>query len=408
MSVMMLLKIFSDCCICFAILGTGPVSFSIPLLLPALLCGLGAAVATFFDRKNLSVLRCLSAVIPLCCLLLADSRAAGLLLAVPAVYASGVILRGRLELEYSGYRHYFMRSLILLAVVYAVALTWNFLTQITSTVTMQMNADVVLRYGLVHLLCGVVLQRQLRLGVGNRAAGGRRQLVSLVGTTTTLVVGFLAAEPLLRRSAGMLLRQALAVLSAPVGFVVEKVGRWISNLMRSDGDEEAYEEFMDHMHSIGLGGLAGDVQPGQVPVEPGLNATALWTILVGALLLVAAIILLRSFLKRTAELDSGEQMVRMVHVPKKKKAPVFSNRSRVRQVYRDFLRVEKNLGMKLKRSDTSEDVLLRIHKDTDKTGAAQLRQVYLLARYDDRENITRTHVEQARMAIKNARQSKKV
>ena len=56
MSVMMLLKIFSDCCICFAILGSGPVSFSLPRLLPAFICGMGAAIATFFDRKNLSAL----------------------------------------------------------------------------------------------------------------------------------------------------------------------------------------------------------------------------------------------------------------------------------------------------------------------------------------------------------------
>ncbi len=406
MSAMMILKIFSDCCICFAILASGPIRFDLPLLLPACVCGIGAGIATFFDRKELPVLRWLSAAIPLCSLLLAGSREQALILALPAIYTAGVILRGKLELEYSGFRHFFIRSLGLLAVVYWVALVWDFLAQITGTAALRLDAGMILRYGLVHLLCGVVLQRQLRLGVGYRAAGGRRQMATLLGTTTTMVVGFLAAEPLMRRGAGVLIRQLLMALLTPIAYVVDLVWRFLVSLFHRDGDEKTYQEFVDHMESIMMGDLQNGPQTSQPPAEFGLNATALWAILVGALLLVAVILLLRSFFKRSAELDGGEQTVRVITAPKKKKAPAFSNRTRVRQIYRDFLRVEKNLGMGLKHSDTSLDVLQRIHPQTDRTGAGDLRQVYLAARYDDRDNITRSQVEQAKQAIKAAHRSK--
>ena len=130
-------------------------------------------------------------------------------------------------------------------------------------------------------------------------------------------------------------------------------------------------------------------------------------IFVGFLLLVAVVILLHSFYNRTAKTNVGQLNSRPVTAPRKQKSPAFSNRGRVRQIYRDFLRVEKNLGMGLQHNHTSQDVLQRIHKDTDPESAAQLRQVYLAARYDDRQGITRAQVDQARMAIKGTRRAKK-
>mgnify|MGYP003299282575 CR=1 FL=1 len=87
----------------------------------------------------------------------------------------------------------------------------------------------------------------------------------------------------------------------------------------------------------------------------------------------------------------------------KKKQPLLSNRTRVRQAYRSFLRAEQDLGMRLHSSDTSEDVLGRIHRSTDRAGAAELRNVYLVARYDERQNISRKQVDQAKHALRATR-----
>ncbi len=406
MSVMMLLKIFSDCCVCFAILGSGPITFDIPLLLPAVLCGIAAGLATFFDGKDWCLPRRLCAVLPLCCLLLAQTGGQGLILAAPALYTAAVILRGRLQLEYSGYRHFFIRSLLLLAGVLAVAFVWEFLTQLTNTQVLQLDTSVIVRYGLVHILCGVVLQRQLRLGVGSRAEGGRRQMVMLLGSSGAIVLGVLAAEPLLRKNVWAVILYLLELALTPIGFVADWLSKLFSRLLVSGGDEEIYEEFIDYIENIGLGGVHQGGQASPQPEAEPFDATVIWAVLAGLLLLIAVVILLHSFYKRTAKTNVGPLNSRPVTVPKKKKAPAFSNRGRVRQIYRDFLRVEKNLGMGLQHNHTSQDVLSRIHKSTDRESAADLRQVYLAARYDDRQTITRSQVEQARRAIKGTHGAK--
>ena len=407
MSVMMLLKIFSDCCICFAILGSGPVIFEIPLMLPAMLCGLSACIATFFDGKGWDIPRRICAVLPLLCLLWGKTTGQTIILAIPALYTAVVILRGKLELEYSGYRHFFIRSLILLAGVYALAFVWLFLTQISGAEVLQLDTSVILRYGLVHILCGVVLQRQLRLGVGYHAEGGRRQMVMLLGTSGMIVAGVLLAEPLLRKNLSAVLNYLLSLVLTPIGFVADWVSKLLARLVVSEGDEEVYEEFIEHIENVGLGGNHQMGQAGPQPEQQPFDATAIWVIFVGFLLLVAVVILLHSFYNRTAKTNVGQLNSRPVTAPRKQKSPAFSNRGRVRQIYRDFLRVEKNLGMGLQHNHTSQDVLQRIHKDTDPESAAQLRQVYLAARYDDRQGITRAQVDQARMAIKGTRRAKK-
>lgn len=405
MSVAMLLKIFSDCCIGFAILASGPVSFALPLLIPALICGVSAGIATFLEGKGLAVPRRMCCVLPFSCLLLAANGQQMLVLAVPAVYTAFVILQGKLELEYYSYRRFFLRSLALVGGVYVAAHVWIFLTQITNEVTLQLDPSIILRYGLVHLLCGVVLQRQLRLGVGNRAEGGRKQMATLLIIAATIVVGFLVAEPLLRQGIGSVLRFILSIVLIPFAFLIRLIAWLFSTLTNTENDQEVYEEFSDYMANImtGVDDLYG--KPQEQPEQTPINTTAIWAVLVGLVLLVAAVLLLRSFHKRRADADSGQLVSHVITAPKKKKVPTFSNRGRVRQLYRDFLRAEKSLGMKLKPCDTSADVLERIHPDTDRPSASDLRNMYLLARYDDRQNISRGQVERAKRALKGTRRT---
>ena len=407
MSTLMLLKVFSDCCICFAILATGPVHFAVPLLIPALICGASAGIAAFLEGKGFVALRRLCCVLPFASLLLAEGAGQILLLAIPAVYTAVTILRGELALEYSSYRHFFIRSLQLLGVLCAVGYIWNFLTQISDEATLQLDMMAIVRYGLVHLLCGVVLQRQLRLGVGYRAEGGRKQMATLLGTLGTIVVGFTLAEPLLRQGMGKLIRAALSLLLTPFAFLLEMVGRLFAWLTRSESDKKEYEEFVEYMESVLMDVEQLTGKPQEDPSVPTtINATAIWAVLVGILLLIAAILLLRSFRKRRADGDPGEKTSRVITTPKKKREPLLSNRGSVRQAYRDFLRAEKNLGMKLRKCDTSADVHQRIHPKTHAPSADALRQVYLVARYDDRQTITRRQVNEARRALKQTRQEK--
>ena len=131
------------------------------------------------------------------------------------------------------------------------------------------------------------------------------------------------------------------------------------------------------------------------------------SVVVAVLLLIAAVLLYKSFQKRRVFADTGKIKLSVVDPPKKNRPSVLSNRHKVRQMYREFLRTENGWGLKLKKNDTSADVLRRIHQDTDKESAVALRQVYLSARYDDRQNITREQVNAAKQALKGTKNRKR-
>lgn len=404
MSLAMVLKIFSDCCVVFALLGSGPVQFETPLLVPALLCGIAAGLATFFQDKGRTGLRYLCALLPFGCLLLDSGTAQMLILAVPAAYTALVILRNKLELEYYAYRRFFQQSLLLVGGAYLLANVWLFFLPILKNPSAGFAPEVILRYGLVHLLCGVVLQRQLRLGVGNQAAGGKQQMVTMLGVTGAIATGFVVAEPLLRQGVGSLFRSLLMLLMIPVMFVVEIIQKLIDSLKDKEIKEKTWSEYMETVDRLiypnGRGEQQGE-QPAQT--QDGISAEQVWMIIMVVLLIIVVVLALRALYKYRSYTKDSSAVTRVVPAPKKKKDPRMSNRSKVRQAYKEFLRRENELGLKLQVCDTSGDVLERIHKDTDPDGAAELRQVYLAARYDERRTITRGQAEQAKRALKATR-----
>jgi hypothetical protein len=118
MSLAMVLKIFSDCSLCFGILGLIEADFPVPLLIPALLCAISVGIATFCEEKGWPAWRRLCALLPWGCLLLGENGLQMILLSVPAAYSALVILCNKLELEYYAYRRFFKQSLMLLGGAY--------------------------------------------------------------------------------------------------------------------------------------------------------------------------------------------------------------------------------------------------------------------------------------------------
>lgn len=411
MSILMLLKIFSDCCICFAILGSGPVSFAVPLLLPALICGVSAAIATFLGEKHWAFPRILCGFLPFGCLFLGDGTLQAVLLAVPAVYTATVIFRGKLELEYYSYREFFIRSLVLLVGVYLALNVVIFLSLAAGDRAPDLDTEVILRYGFVHMLCGIMLQRQLRMGVEAGKKANRRQMTSLLGVAGTIVAGFLVAEPFLRQQLLGVIKILLTLFAIPIMAVINLASaliEWLSQF-REPGVGDPVEgtatvpDYTFNTRPIpDMSVVPGEEKPPAEPTDPML----IWGLIVAVFLLIAAVLLYRSFQKRRAYIEVGKIQLSKVDPPKKKKPSKLSNRHKVRQAYREFLRTENGWGLKLKKNDTSADVLARIHKDTDRESAEKLRQVYLSARYDDRQNITREQVAAAKQALKGTRNRK--
>ena len=412
MSVAMVLKIFSDCCICFAILSSGPIQFDIPLLLPALICGISAGIATFFQEKNWRILRILCGILPLGCLLFAEGLGQLVILAVPAIYTGAMIFRGKLELEYYSYRQFFIYSLMLLGIMYLAMNVWLFLSIASGDGAPVMDAEIILRYGFVHLLCGIVLQRQLRMGLDDSPSSNRRQMTSILAVGGVIVFSFLVAEPLLRKQLLEIIKIILFLFGVPVMLIIQAASMFIEWLVQfretqveqGGGEAGTFPSFTLPARPVpDSTGVPGQEKP---PSEPA-DHVLIWGLLVGIFLLIAAVLLYRSFQKRRASLEVGKIRLSVVDPPKKKKSQVLSNRYKVRQIWCDFLRMENGWGLKLKKNDTSADVLRRIHAETDKESAATLRQVYLAARYDDRQSISRSQVNAAKQALKGTRKGKK-
>lgn len=406
MSILMVLKIFSDCCICFSILGSGPITFDIPLLLPAVICGLCAGVATFFHKKEWGIARWLCGLLPLFSLLFGKNSGQILLLAVPAIYTAVIIFCGKLELEYYSYSRFFKQSLFLIGGTYLITNIWLFLSAATGEASILLDGNVILRYGIVHLLCGIVLQRQLRLGVDYSSKSNRRQIPMLLGVAAVIIVGFAAAEPSLKKYFLELVKYALLALGVPVMLLIELISRFLALFEKEPQDVQIQT---GQTHATAPGGGVAQIPNATAPGEETeilANTTDpvyIWVAVVTVLLIVAAIILYKSFQKQLFSGNVRELKSAVVVPPKKKKDSVLSNRHRVRQLYREFLRTENGHGLKLKSSDTSLDVLHRIHPETDEKSAAELRQVYLAARYDDRVSVSRSQVNAAKQALKGTK-----
>lgn len=401
MSFAMILKMFADCSLSFAILGMVETEFTVPLLIPAVLYAVSAGIAAFFEEKSRPVLRRLCALLPWGCLLFGSNLLQILLLAVPAAYCSLVILFGVLELEYYTYRQFLLRSLLLMGVGCFMVGVWSFVNQ---AVLEQPPLEIqsLFRYGLVHLVCSIVLLRQLRLGIGARAEGNGRQMTTMLTVVGTIILCTMLGEPFLQQGVKIVVGAVLAVVAIPFMLVVELLVRLSKHT--SAQSKHFFLESKGRVDEIrkGLQQVIHNIETAPEP-EP-VDISNFVTVAIVVILVVAAgVLLIKSFQKQRQTVYVAETVGSVPKLPKKKKQPLLSNRNKVRQTYRSFLRTEQALGMKLLRSDTSEDVLGRIHRNTDRAGANDLRNVYLAARYDERHNISRDQVEEAKRALKAAR-----
>lgn len=401
MSMWMFLKIFSDSCVIFGILGAFPGGFpySYSLLIPALLCGAGVGFAAFMQEHGRGGLRWLGLALPLCALLLAEG--AEMLILIPVIgYAVLVILRRQFTLEYYSYRQYFLKSLILVFGLYLVLSMFSFLEGISESQIRTIYPDVTLRYGLVHLIVGVILQRQLRLGRDNHAQGSRLQIAGVLGSTGAVLGIFLIAEPVLRKGAAAVWNVLLSAV-ASVAILLNNLIDWFVNQVEFKAMQEQVEEHRANSDTPILGNVLQEVlQSAQQEPE---TESKWWVALVLIIVAVVMVMMLRTF-RRKGSTPVNQEIVENIAAPQEGKIESRrTNRGKIRQYYREYLRMEKKRGLRLKKDMTTEDILQRITADTNPDAASELRQLYLLARYNEKSEITREQAEAAKAALKRSR-----
>lgn len=405
MTLLLFLKVFADLSLCYAILGSFPGLFppEYSMLLPAILAGSSVALACILYFSGYPKLRYCCMAIPLFTLLLCKSWT-GVLLAVPAViYGAAVILQSNYSLEYYTFQGTFRKALTWLGIFFVIILT---LSVFESSVPGGQNFTdykTTFFYGLLYAFCGVILQRQLRLGTENESKdlGKKKALLSLLAILLC-IAGVLTVAWLLRSSAST----AMDLLTQGIAFIIGGIA-WLLRMIFDKADPEFKDEFLGNTvppettPTATMPTFSGSEKPIQDAVELGFP----WwlVILMVAAMVIVLLIMLRNFFVQSSFSGASAKEEKITAEKTEQRLQKRSNRNKIRHYYRQFLKLERKRGLKPQIHQTSSDILSSISPLTDRAAAAALREEYIHARYDQQNEVTDAQVSRARSALKKIR-----
>ncbi len=407
MSIWMFLKTTGDLCLYFSVLAAFPGLFvhDFAFAWVVLLGGFGVMLSvalTLWCKGKWNLLGLVLCAAPL---LLVTTVMEFLIVAPAVIYCAVVILQGQLSVEYAEYRVFFVRSMIAWAVFFLLISLLCWVEEVLMVQDATMDTQITIQYGLLYALAGVSLLRLLRMGTDNQERGrriNRTQTLLLFGGTGALLLGAVVAESYLQKlelDLGKRLLDGAAYLLAPFLWLFQQL---LNALPEYD---EGFETVMTQATGGDTGAAVSPAPSGGMTPQPSEvveNGFPWWLVILILLLMgIVLAIMLGLYTRRrviTASVDEIGQVAQSPKVRKERR----SYRSRVRQQYREFLRFQRSRGVILKSDQTSQDILDHVSFDTNAEGAAQLRQVYLRARYDPNYEVTRQDAEKGRAALKKS------
>ena len=420
MSTSIFIKLFSDCCLClsFACLVSTPHSSNAPLLVTMLLCALAASIASALHMKYKIALSRLCCLLPLLSLFTAGDKFQLLVMLIPIIYTGIVILRGTLYLEYYTYRRYVIATSILLLCVFifvsilAPIFNYAYSREIMDTYTF-------LGLGSIHVLSGFFLLRRLRIGSDRVIRRNYRPFTVIAASAVVLSAVWWAMDTCFSK-----ILRALEALAELIGkalkllvfHLVWDTQKWQPTPTQPSQPPSAAPTTPDpsepptvpdtvppdtantipeHQDSQGIfSGIDLDL--------PEVDVGVILLVILALIVLAVLVLMVLSFRARSQKVIEREIIAPLKDSGRKsKKDPPLSNRARVRQLYRTFLQQEIRRGMKLRPSDTSEDILHKLPQDADQENAAALRKIYIQARYDQSHPVSHEQVEKAKEALKH-------
>lgn len=405
MNIYVFLKVFAEISLYFGCIGALPALFpySFFFLWPTLLCAACAAGAAFCSDQGRSSVRYLFLGLTAVPLLLGNGIMDILVLIPPVIYGFAMIHRDEWNLEYFQFSSGFRKLLIIFGIA-VILVHFGVLIENRSDFGHVLDSVAFLRHYLIYAGCGILLQRQLRLGKDSRHSRylNTLQLVVMLSGTGILVLAIAFAERYLSShglSLGQLLGQLLKyLLSVPLA-LMNYLFILLSELQTEKMDqfkEEHYSDIepipkmpMEEMHQL---------LP-QASEEPAAFPWWLAVALLGAFTCIL-LLLTRSLKSRRTQADHTETVARIQPPAREKPPERRSNRSKLRKIYRDFLKVEKRKGHKLQPYHTSQNILENLRPDGNAGAAAKLRGLYLFARYDLKNPVTSRQIQEAKDALK--------
>lgn len=425
MSTSIFIKVFSDCCLClsFLCLVDIPHSSNMPLLAVMLFCALAASIASVLHGKGRIALSRLCCLLPLLSLFTAGSVFQLLIMLVPIIFTGIVILRGMLYLEYYTYRRYVIATSILLLCVYL------FISILAPIFNYASGAEVVdtytfLGFGAIHVISGFFLLRRLRIGSDRVIRRNVRPLTVIAASAVVLSAVYWAMDAWFSKVLRALEAIPGRIVKVARPFIIDLIWaapKWIPKKNRPSQVPSTGSTTPDPSQSPSGSGTVPPDTGNTIPEyqepqgeiggigldSPEPDACIILFVILALIILIALVLMVLSFRARARETAEWETVASLKDSGRKsKKAPPLSNRARVRQLYRTFLRQEIRRGMTLRPSDTSEDILRKLKEDADLESAAALRKIYIQARYDQSHPVSHEQVEKAKEALKHLQDDK--
>ena len=389
MSLLAALKVFGDLTLVAAVASVVIPWFSLTpgnFLLPMLLCAVGILVASLL--QNRAALRFAGMVPCLCAFAFCGNRVDAVVVFPMVVYCLWLIWADGLTMSYDGYRDFFKAGAVFHGVCFLFA-------------SVNMDWLLMLPYTVLYFVIAVFLLRNLRLG----AAGSHRNMaLNFLAFTGAVALGVVlcliayTALCLLRYPAGTLyfgfMDGFLEVVRGAVYFIGEiltYVVMYFASLMyRNRGGE---------VNAEGGGGGEEPVES-QPEVEPNETVNAIAGAILILIVVVAVVLLARKAVKLMERRRTGQgrkiRTQRLADLRDRHGAKVTGNRAKVRSVYRKFMGLVAERGEEIRPDHTSRDVMHLGSLVADGKACAELREVYLSARYDTTREVTGEQVKKAR------------
>lgn len=401
MSVLVFLRMFCDITLFYALLSGLPVFFphEMAFFLPAILCSVGAGIGSaLYGRGRL---RFLGILLPLASLALAGNVVEILLLIPPIIYAAVTIFRGPPDMDYYPFRQRFLNYIKGL-VVYSFAIAvFGELQKTMPGEYVLFNVGEVLRYGIVCILTGVLLLRQVRMGAESFAhekALGSVQLAVTLLIAGIVIVVIMSVEWIASWLMVNVFARGIAYLGMPfVWFFSRKEEPQEIEPSPSVSPVDTPQPSLNPLPTP----VEGTPEPVDIPAATGMSYWV-YILMVTVLVAAAAVMLFAWHQRRSKRVVSrtAETVGKTEPTPHLSARAALSNRNRLRMYYRSFLKTEQARGLKRRRSQTSADILAGLSERANHNAAAELRELYLAARYDETRDVTNEQVKAAKNALK--------
>ena len=406
MSSWIFFKVFADICLYFSFIAVFPQLFSgrFEFYLPALACAAGAMLANTMAKlkPTLQILGCL---IPLCGLFLAQNVKELIILIIPIIYSIAVIAKQGYP-EYYRYRAFYKKLIILWCCIISVfALISELLIVLDGLIFFDLTAFAV--YGTLSLISGVLLLRSLRLGNLTSQSTNRRQLAFTAGAIGSFVFIGISAERILMKYGKSLVQYAISTLKTIIaipfyilGLIIQsddKPKKKYVEVSVSELTESTEETKETLLAEESVSEVATSVSQ---TTEDGFPW---WIVIVIMTVLVIILIALFGLHQRHSRVLNTKEVTEKTGKSKKRRATQISNQNKIRRYYRDFLKYQKQRGMKLKTDQTSLDILENVPTHRCAQEAKALREIYISARYNDDSEITQQQLDNARNALNKIR-----